>query len=385
MRVAIDCRPLQTPSRVRGIGTYIKELLFAFAQMDKDTIDPHFIFWPDTDDLFSEIAEEIGLSKDYPLKEKIFFVNRPSIGKMQWMKDAYSYDCWENIARKVDLLHFTSPFELDFGWPKSKLSAPKIVTVHDLMSITHANLLLQGKHKLLKPVYKSMAKQLRFAQGLICVSNYTLGEVQYFLKEQTPQSQAVLLGCSQKFSQPFVSEIDRVRQKYKLPEEYILFFGGLSATKNLETLLASLDYADLPPLVVAGAAQKSVVDKLKESFPGVIWLGSIPQEDLPALYGAATVYVMPSLAEGFGLPLLEAMACGTPVACSNRPALNEVTADAAAKFEPNDPRHIAQVICELICDPQRMEVLRERGFKRTKELTFTQTARKTIGFYKKML
>ena len=107
----------------------------------------------------------------------------------------------------------------------------------------------------------------------------------------------------------------------------------------------------------------------------------MPDADLPALYAAADLFVMPSLYEGFGLPVLEAMACGTPVACSNTSSLPEVVGDAALEFDPYDVDAMAAAIQQAMSDPGLRASLRARGLIRAKQFTWENTAAKTIEVY----
>jgi glycosyltransferase involved in cell wall biosynthesis len=113
----------------------------------------------------------------------------------------------------------------------------------------------------------------------------------------------------------------------------------------------------------------------------VVFPGRIRPADLPTLYGGASIFVFPSLYEGFGLPVLEAMACGTPVACSRVASLPEVAGDAAALFDPQDPQDIAAVVGALIADPGLRAVLKERGLRRAAGSTWRACAELTAAAY----
>jgi glycosyltransferase involved in cell wall biosynthesis len=117
----------------------------------------------------------------------------------------------------------------------------------------------------------------------------------------------------------------------------------------------------------------------------VLLIGGVPDTDLPALYSAASVFVLPSLYEGFGLPLLEAMACGTPIACANSTSLPEVAGDAAVFFDPLDVAAMADAIAGVLTDEALAESLRARGFARVANYTWDQTAQKTVAVYREVL
>jgi len=115
----------------------------------------------------------------------------------------------------------------------------------------------------------------------------------------------------------------------------------------------------------------------------VRFLGPVPEDDLPALYAGATLFVFPSLYEGFGLPVLEAMACGTPVACSNTSSLPEVVGDAALTFDPADSSAIARAITRVLADAELRQVLRERGLAQAAGFSWERTAAKTLEVYRR--
>lgn len=114
-------------------------------------------------------------------------------------------------------------------------------------------------------------------------------------------------------------------------------------------------------------------------------LGEVPEEDLPALYRLATAFVFPSLWEGFGLPILEAMACGTPVACANSSSLPEVAGDAALLFDPTSPGEIAGALLRLLGEPELRAELLQRGLARAKGFSWEKTALETLSVYRKAI
>ena len=117
----------------------------------------------------------------------------------------------------------------------------------------------------------------------------------------------------------------------------------------------------------------------------VRFLGTVPEDDLPALYGGATVFVFPSEYEGFGLPVLEAMACGTPVACSNTSSLPEVAGDAVLYFDPTNIESMAHTLDRMLADAELRADLRERGLARASDFSWERTAQETLKVYRKAL
>jgi alpha-1,3-rhamnosyl/mannosyltransferase len=185
-----------------------------------------------------------------------------------------------------------------------------------------------------------------------------------------------------------MEEVQAVRQRYHLPEHYLLYLGINKQHKNLVRLVEA--YARLEPgvpaLVLAGredprypqarqrAAELGLAERVR--FPG-----DIANADLPALYSGAMLFVFPSLYEGFGLPPLEAMACGTPVACSQASSLPEVVGEATLRFDPYDVEAIAQGLRQAVQDEPLRKHLGEAGVARAAQFTWERAARETMRVY----
>lgn len=182
-----------------------------------------------------------------------------------------------------------------------------------------------------------------------------------------------------------------LRERWRLPDRYLLYLGSNKPHKNLPRLIRAFAAAALQSpetgLVVAGAwdprnpeARQLVRDLGLED--AVRFLPNVPNADLPALYAGATAFVFPSLYEGFGLPVLEAMACGAPVACSNTSSLPEVAGEAAVLFDPTDVQAMATAIIRLLGDEGLRGQLRERGLQRASSFTWQRTAELTLRAYR---
>jgi glycosyltransferase involved in cell wall biosynthesis len=190
-------------------------------------------------------------------------------------------------------------------------------------------------------------------------------------------------------------EVQPVLERYQLSQPYILYVGSIEPRKNLLRLLQA--YArlrkDLPgwKLVLVGARNAWKSTPISEEMrklnlaPWVQLTGYIPEEDLPALYNGAGLFAFPSLYEGFGLPVLEAMACGTPVITSNVSSLPEVAGDAALLVDPYNVEEIAAAMVNVLSDQELSEDLHRRGLERSKEFSWERTAQQTLEVYKKVL
>jgi glycosyltransferase involved in cell wall biosynthesis len=181
-----------------------------------------------------------------------------------------------------------------------------------------------------------------------------------------------------------------VRERYGLPERYVLFVGTIEPRKNLTRLLHAFEalHADglCDALVIVGKRGWLYGDffaELERSSvrDAVLYPGYVPDESLPAIYAGARILAFPSLYEGFGLPALEAMACGTPVACSGTSALPEVVGDAALTFDPTSQDAIIEALRQLLRDADLRGELVQRGFERAARFSWDRVAAETQAVY----
>ncbi len=171
-----------------------------------------------------------------------------------------------------------------------------------------------------------------------------------------------------------------VRRKYRLAGQYVLFVGSIDRRKNLGRLLKAWKQIDKPAeaelVIVGGRSRIFRSVEMKEEVSQVRLLGYVPDEDLPGLYSGSAFFVMPSLFEGFGLTVLEAMACGTPVLTSCGGALPEVADGAALLIEPTSVEEMGRAMQQLLRDDCLRHELRERGLRRAGEFSWERSARR---------
>ncbi len=268
---------------------------------------------------------------------------------------------------------------------------PTILTVHDLI-FRH----LPEHHKRLNRWYLNATLPLycRRATHIIAVSEATRRDL-VAMYGLPPEKITVIHEAAAPGIQPqFPERIAKVRARYELPEQYLLYVGTIEPRKNLTRLLHAWEplylAGESPPLVLVGKRGWLEDDFLAalEASPareGVIRTGYARDVDLPVLYAAATAFVFPSLYEGFGLPPLEAMACGTPVACSNTSSLPEVVGDAALCFDPHDTDAIRDTLQRLLRDVALRETLQARGVCRAARFSWTRAARETYALYQQVI
>jgi alpha-1,3-rhamnosyl/mannosyltransferase len=272
------------------------------------------------------------------------------------------------------------------------VKAPTLLTVHDLIPIE-------------RPEYSSWRARLFFrlamrlalwrSHGVISVSQSTLEDLQREFPNPASYVRIIPEAPDPIFYPRPGHSVEDVRERYGLPERFVLYVGSNKPHKNLTRLVEAWAQvvAEHPEavLVIAGRwlpdyeEPRIRAQVLGLEAPALQWLGPIPGEDLPLLYTAATLFVFPSLYEGFGLPPLEAMACGTPVACADVSSLPEVVGDAAVLFDPTETASIAEALIELWSNANLRMDLWARGIRRAQRFTWEDTARQTLDVYRQIV
>jgi len=269
-----------------------------------------------------------------------------------------------------------------------------VVTIYDVIGVLDPSFL---RSPLDRKTYRlAMHQAVRSAAGILTLS--TVGKdglVEHF--EADPERVLVTpAAVDPGFSVAASEEIEKVRTRLGLAERYVLHLGTNKPHKNLVRLVRAWAAVcgkqgqDEPvwQLVLAGRHDRrhpEVRDAVRElGLTGVRFLGEVAEEDLAALYSGAELFVLPSLAEGFGLPLLEAMACGTAVACSRAASVPPVAGAAAAYFDPGDVDSIAATLARLIANGGYRQMLVDRGVKHAAQFSWDKTARQTLQFYRRV-
>lgn len=244
---------------------------------------------------------------------------------------------------------------------------------------------------LLLPAYFSAAQRFAYwwahrlalhaTRGVITISETTRVDLTRFFVLKQRRVAVTPLAPDSRFAPPPPSAIEFVRQKYNLPDEYVLYLGSNKPHKNVALLMEAWARIETnQTLVIAGHWDERYALVIKNQGANVKIIRNVDEVDLPALYGGAMLFVFPSQYEGFGLPPLEAMACGTPVACSNIPSLREVIGDAGIFFDLNVDA-MQKALEYLLNNPGLREELRERGFTRATQFSWERTARVTFQVY----
>jgi alpha-1,3-rhamnosyl/mannosyltransferase len=266
------------------------------------------------------------------------------------------------------------------SWPTLP-GTRNVVVVHDLGFLFHSEYLNERDLRYYK---RLVPRSIRRADRVVAVSSNVLGE----LVEQfnVPEEDVAVISPAvdtTRFRPRSEQEIRRIADSYGLDAPYILYTGTLEPRKNIVGLLNA--YAALPPalreryqLVLVGGKGwrdsriKQRLDELAE-LP-IRTTGYVPDADLPAIYSGAELFVYPSFYEGFGMPPLEAMACGVPVITSDRSSLPEIVGDAAIMISPDDTRALSDAMGLVLCDAALSSSMRERGLRQAQSFTWARSA-----------
>lgn len=299
---------------------------------------------------------------------------------------------WEQVAQPlalvregVDLFH-----ALAFVAPVA-CPCPFVVTVYDL-SFIRFPAAFRPWNRLYLALFTRHS--VRRARRVLAISHHTKRDLVRWLGVPEDKVDVAPCGVGEAFRPLPREQVEAFREAKGLPSRFFLFVGTLEPRKNLPAALQALrrllDAGQAPYLVVVGgrgwgyAEALRSVDELGLAHH-VRLVGFVPSDELVLWYNAATALVYPSLYEGFGLPPLEAMACGLPVVASDRGALLEVVGEAGLLVDPAAPEHLAEVLTRVWQDADLRALLRERGLARAREASWRETARQTLLAYDKAL
>jgi len=270
---------------------------------------------------------------------------------------------------------------------------PTVVTVHDLSFVHHADTFPAWKALYLKWFTRA---SIRRARRVIAVSESTRQDVIQWLSLPPHRVVTVYNGVSSRFRPLPKPQVEAWRREKGLPAQFILYLGTLQPRKNIATLVRAYaqwrqahPHASIP-LILAGAKGWYYQDlfRLVETLgvrEDVLFPGFVPSSELPYWYNAATLFAYPSLFEGFGLPVLEAMACGTPVIAANTTSLPELVGSAGLLIPPTDTHQWQRALERVLGDPSLRDHLVQQGLERARAFTWERTARETLAVYHRVL
>jgi glycosyltransferase involved in cell wall biosynthesis len=369
LRVGFDGRFLQ--DKFSGIGRYAFELLKKLGALDGCHkiilfVDPSL---PNSRFSLSEVA-------DLDHVELVTTCTR--------LRSIQEFGYWWPQARRHRLSVFHTP---DF-WSPLALPCPVVSTVHDMIPDISRDYL---SSRAFGVGYRlSSRTMMRHARAIIAISEATRDDIGRYAGTWASRKTTVIPNGRDERLRPVTSMpvLEAVRSKYGLPERFVLAVAIRRPHKNIDQLVRAFEqFTDIPhKLVLVGAKERRFRDQAQASIrrlgSRVVELSFVPDEDLLALYSMADLFVHASLAEGFGLPVLEAMACGCPVACSNTTSLPEVAGGATLHFDPTSTDDIARKMRDALESPSLRADLRSRGLARAATFSWGMAARSTLELYR---
>ena len=293
---------------------------------------------------------------------------------------------YERFATKVARQGLVDIFHESFYTPANiQRAVPQVFTLHDLSLLKHS-----GTHSKDRRMFFDKFFESRFvhADGVIVPSNFIKEELCEYLGVPGDNIHAIPEGVDDSFYPRSEAQVLAVRQRQGIPSEYALFVGTLEPRKNLSVALKALAQckSELPLVIVGWSGWGDVLFQKELSRLGmrgrVFFPGYVSDDDLTAILTGASVFLYPSLYEGFGLPLLEAMACGTPVICSDVASLPEVGGDAVLYASPHDPDEWCNQIETALHDSILRKKLVGAGRQQVEEFTWEKAAARTVEVFK---
>lgn len=370
MRVLVDSRMIY----MSGIGRYIRNLLMTMARLDAD-ISFELLGRPDDfANFLGSMGEEGQRFRHLEFLPAIYGVKEQALGSIEMLK-----------ARRADIVHFPH-----FNAPRL-VPAASVVTVHDLIPLRFSGFHNPWRVKAAAQVMKNAVEK---AARIIVVSDAAAAD----LKAMFPASRIrdkihrTYLGVSEDFTPLDPAEVEAFKSRHQLGD-YILYVGNRLPHKNLGRLARAFislqnDYPGLQ-MVVAGnrLRENDEVDQVKRAAGAerIIEWGPADDKQLRALYSGARALVFVSLCEGFGLPALEAMACGTPVVAADNSSLPEVAGEAGIYVNPYEVEDIARGIRQMLDDSDLRNELSRRGFEQAGRFRWEATARQTLAVYREIM
>ncbi|MFN4298942.1 MAG: glycosyltransferase family 4 protein [Thermaurantimonas sp.] len=362
-------------AKKHGMDFVALELLKALSKLDKD--NEYFVYVNEGEDPCFQSEDNFHVivhKAPYPIWEQLWLPKRAKVDKL-------------------DLLHCTSntaPIWLD---------VPLMVTLHDVIYLEKNPLFAPGytPYQRFGNMYRRWVVKTAIPQAnrVLTVSQYEVGNVLRFLPQIKDRLHVLYNGVGahfRKITDPH--QLDTVRQKYYLPEKFVMFLGNTDPKKNTENTLKAfaliaketnysykLLLGDLDKQFV-----KNILDRnnLSDLFNYIHFTGYIKNSDLPAILSQAEVFLYTSLRESFGIPIIEAMACGTPVVTSSVTSMPEVAGDAAMFADPTRPDDIASATLRLLSDTVFRNQLIEKGLERARLFNWENSASQLIDHYREL-
>lgn len=373
MKIGIEAQRIFRPKK-HGMDVVAIELIKNLQQIDK--INQYVIFARDgvNDGTISETFN--------------FSLNRFG---------SFTYADWEQIGlpkavrkEKINLLHCTA------NTAPLSTSVPLIVTLHDIIYLENVD--FKGTaYQNLGNLYRRfiVPKIVKKAGLILTVSHFERENIIERLHLPADKVQVLYNGVSSKFNRQYTKEdVETFRKQFHLPEKFIMFLGNTAPKKNTRNVIKAfaeycLEEKNIIPLVLLDYKKELVSEILatlhwQDLIDHFIFPGYIPHQQIALMYNAATLFLYPSLRESFGLPILEAMACGVPVITSTTSSMPEIAGDAARLVDPYNYKELSFAISTILGDESLQKLYTEKGLERVKQFTWKASAEKLVSLYESL-
>ena len=343
MKIVVDTSLLNSEHKVRGIGRYTRQLV--------------------------DSLRALGTEHKIVLTSKVDLVKSP------------------------DVIHYPNFDLFRKSLPLFPLAPVEIITIHDLTPLRMKDFFKPGlRSGFALWIQSILVKRMK---AIITDSEYSKSDIIEFLSITPDKINVIPLGVDKEFKAVTANKIKSIKNKYLLPDKYLLYVGDVNPNKNLPVLLKVVAGLKMNLVIVSRAFERELLPEIINLRKMILDLGinhlvtvlpSIqmdPVDDLAAIYSGAFIYVQSSLYEGFGLPVLEAMACGVPVVSSNASSLPEVAGDAALMVKPTEV-YLAEGINKLLSNVGLRRDLIRKGLARAKKFNWEKTAGLTLKVYEKV-
>jgi len=374
MRIAIDGRMGDTSG---GIGVYIRELISHLAYIDKK--NQYFI-----------IVNKHGDASFIPSADNFTILVSSITRKHYFIKDLWNLFFLPFLLKVKNIdIYFNPRYVL----PIFKGNIKMVVTMHDMIAIMFPEIWPGISGFRIRNYIKYSSQR---ADIIVTISNWAKKDIVRILNVPKNKVKVTYNGINKKLFKPIpdLSLQSLVKRKYGIRKKFILSVGPLGARKNHDRLIDA--YSILPKCIredyqlILTGEKKGTYDNLLEKaskicpVDDIVFTGFIPEEEMPTMISAASLFVFPSLYEGFGIPLLEAMACGTPILASNVSSIPEVVESAALLFDPYNVNEMANAIDKAINDKDLRQKLVRKGFKQIKKYSWENTAKEILGVFEEV-
>jgi glycosyltransferase involved in cell wall biosynthesis len=398
MKIGIDISQLAFPGT--GVATYTENLITNLLKIDKEN---EYVFF------YSSLRQNLpnNLKQSLSLRGKSSILSkacRSAVNLKSFCFPPIILELLWNRLHVIPIETFTGKLDIfhSSDWLEPPSKCPKVTTIHDLAIFKYPEVFMpRGGHDIIENQKRKLEWVKKEARIIIAVSESTKKDIVEILKIPEGKIKVVYEGADSAYNiqSSFVpldgttadkhatKGTEETKKKYNINGKYLLAVGTLEPRKNIKrvieayNLLLSQD-SDLSLVIVGKMGWGSEIENIKNQKSKIKFLGYVPKEDLVCLYQGAEVFVYPSLYEGFGLPVLEAMASGCPVVTSSVSSLPEVVNDAGILVDPNNIDDIALGIKKALAE---REILIKKGLTQAAKFSWGKTAKETLEIYKELL